>query len=102
MRNAPEVVREVGVNDVRVAAEKQPFHLYDRLLGVSPSAVGVDFRWKISFEDRLQHQRRCCHADPIPHGRHAPGELHSDPINLWDRLKSPIRFIPCAASGSSF
>jgi transposase len=30
------------------------------------------------------------------------GELHSDPINLWDRLKSPIRFIPCAASGSSF
>ena len=23
------------------------------------------------FEDRLQHQHRCCHADPIPQGRDA-------------------------------
>src|SRR5260370_11248800 len=69
MRNAPEVVREVGVYDVRVATEHPLLHLYDCLLGVSPSAVGVDFRWKVGFEDRLQHQHRCCHADPIPHGR---------------------------------
>ena len=44
MRNAPEVVREVGVYDVRVATEHQLLHLYDCLLGVSPGAVGVDFR----------------------------------------------------------
>src|SRR3954454_13572464 len=44
MRNAPEVVREVGIDDVRVAAEHQLLHLYDCLLGVSLSAVGVDFR----------------------------------------------------------
>jgi len=68
MRNAPEVVREVGVYHVRVATEHQPLHLYDCLLSVSPSAVGVDFRRKVGFEDRLQHQQRCCHADPIPHG----------------------------------
>ena len=47
MRKAPEVVREVGVDDVRVTAEQQLLHLYDGLLGVSPSAVGVDFRRKI-------------------------------------------------------
>ena len=29
------------------------------------------FRWKVGFEDRLQHQHRCCHADPIPQGRDA-------------------------------
>ena len=52
MRNAPEVVREVGVYHVRVATEHQLLHLDDRLLGVSPSAVGVDFRWKVGFEDR--------------------------------------------------
>ena len=36
VRNASEVVREVGVNDFRVASEQQFFHLDDRLLGISP------------------------------------------------------------------
>ena len=49
MRNAPEVVREVGVDDVRVAPEQHLLHLYDCLLGVSPGAVGVDFWWKVGF-----------------------------------------------------
>src|ERR1700716_2245092 len=71
MRNAPEVVREVGVHDVRMTTEQQLLHLYGGLLGVASSAVGVDFRWKVGFEDRLQHQHRCRHADPIPHGRDA-------------------------------
>ena len=71
MRNAPEVVREVGVNDFRVATEQQLFHLDHRLLGVAPGAVGVLFWWKVGFEDRFQHQHRCCHADPIPQGRDA-------------------------------
>src|SRR5580704_1642605 len=35
MRNAPEVVREVGVHDFRVAAEQQLLHLYGGLLGVA-------------------------------------------------------------------
>src|SRR6202049_2011452 len=55
MRNAPEVVREIGVHDFRMATEQQLLHLYSGLLSVSPSAVGVDFRRKIGFEDRLQH-----------------------------------------------
>ena len=71
MGDAPEVVREVGVNDFRVAAEQQLFHLDHRLLGVSPGTVGVLFWWKVGFEDRFQHQHRCCHADPIPQGRDA-------------------------------
>src|SRR5438094_4052939 len=71
MRNAPEVVREVSVYDVRVATEHQLLHLYDCLLSVSPSAVGVDFRRKIGFEDRFQYEQHGCHADPIPHARDA-------------------------------
>jgi hypothetical protein len=31
-------------------------------------AAGVEFRWKVGFEDRFQHQHRGCHADPIPQG----------------------------------
>jgi hypothetical protein len=49
MRNAPEVVREVGVHDFRTATEQQLLHLYGSLLGVAPGAVGVDFRWKVGF-----------------------------------------------------
>ena len=68
MGNAPEVVREVGIHNFRMAAEQQLFHLDHRLLSVSLGTVGVEFRWKVGFEDRLHHQHRCCHADPIPQG----------------------------------
>src|SRR5258708_30769645 len=71
MRNAPEVVREVGVYDVQVATEHQLLHLYNRLLSIAPRTVSVDFWRKIGLEDRLQHQHRCRHADPIAHGRDA-------------------------------
>ena len=36
MGNAPEVVREVGVHDFRMATEQQLFHLDHRLLGIAP------------------------------------------------------------------
>src|SRR5947207_12647308 len=54
-----------------MATKQQLLHLYNGLLGIAPSAIGVDFWWKVGFEDRLQYQHRCCHADPIPHGRDA-------------------------------
>src|SRR6202795_2397446 len=73
MGDASEVVREVGVNDFRMAMVQQRSHLDHRLLGVSPAAVGVLLWWKVGFEDRFQHQHRCCHADPIPQGRDAQG-----------------------------
>ncbi len=39
MGDASEVVREVSVNDVRVATEQQLFHRDHRLLGIAPGAV---------------------------------------------------------------
>jgi hypothetical protein len=48
MGNAPEVVREVGVNDFRMASEQQPFHLDHRLLGVSSTRSG-DERLILNF-----------------------------------------------------
>ena len=69
--NAPEVVREVGVDYFRVASEQQLLHLDHRLLGISPGTVGVLLWWKVGFEDRFEHQHRCCHAHPIAQGRDA-------------------------------
>jgi len=68
MRNAPEVVREVGVDDFRVTTEQQRFHLDHRLLGITPGTVCILLRWKIGLKDRFQHQHRCRHADPIAQG----------------------------------
>src|SRR5436305_530859 len=71
MWDAPEVVREVGVDDFRVTSVYQPLHLDHRLLGVAPGTVGVLLWWKVGFKDRFQHQHRCCHAYPITQGRDA-------------------------------
>jgi hypothetical protein len=71
MRNAPEVVREVGVDDFQMAMVQQRSHLDHCLLRVAPRTVGVLFWWKVGFEDRFQHQHRCCHADSITQGRDA-------------------------------
>src|SRR5271169_3299428 len=71
MRNASEVVREVGVNDFRMAMGQQRSHLDHRLLRVAPRTVGILLWWEVGFEDRFQHQHCCCHADPITQGRDA-------------------------------
>jgi hypothetical protein len=54
------VVREVGVNDFRVAVKQLRLHLHYRLLGVSPGAVGVLLWWKVGLPGR----RGCCHPRP--------------------------------------
>ena len=68
MRDAPEVVRQVGINDFPVTKEQRLFHLDHRLLGIAAPPVGVLFRWKVGLEDRIEHQHCCCHAHPIAQG----------------------------------
>ncbi len=53
MRNAPEVVREVGIHDFRVTAVQLRFHLDHRLLGISPGTVRALFGWKVGLEHRF-------------------------------------------------
>src|ERR1700751_1613769 len=96
MWNAPEVVREVGVNDFRVATEQLRFHLDHRLLGISPGTVGILLWRKIGFKDRFQHQHRCRHADPITQGRDAQWPefaIGLRYVHSSDRVRS-IRLLP--------
>ena len=64
--NAAKVVRQVGVNDVRVAKVQPVLHFHRRLLGIAARPVGVLLGREVGFEDRFEHQHRCCHAHPIP------------------------------------
>ena len=53
---------------VRAEARHRLCRLDHRLLGIAPRTVRVLLAGKIGFEDRLQHQHRCCHQDPVPQG----------------------------------
>jgi hypothetical protein len=57
---------------------------------------------EVFLVDRVQHVGHGALNDLILQRRHTASELHSYPIDLWDRLKSRIRFIPCVGGGSSF
>src|SRR5438067_13893176 len=52
MGNAPEVVREVGVYDVRMTTEQQLLHLYSGLLGVAPGIIRLQ-----RYYEPLRHPR---------------------------------------------
>ena len=58
VRNGPEVVREVGVYNFRVASEQRLFHLDHRLLGIAAQPVGILLRLQVGLEDRFEHQQR--------------------------------------------
>ena len=62
-------------------------------------AVGVNMKHRL--HDRLQIASGNLLSDAVSNCRHTPSELHSYPIDLWDRLKSSTRFIRCVGSGSS-
>ncbi len=51
-------------------------------------------RLEISFDHLLR--------DPVAGRGHTLSELHLDPTNLWDRLRSSTRSIRCADNGVSF
>jgi hypothetical protein len=66
MGDASEVVREVSVNDFRMATEQQFFHLDHRLLGIAPGTVRVLFGWKrADGPDRADSGE----AEKLPHGK---------------------------------
>lgn len=48
----------------------------------------------------MSNGKRLIH--PVPDRRHVPIELHSVATDLWDRLKSPTRFIHYEGSGLLF
>jgi hypothetical protein len=57
---------------------------------------------KLRLEDWLQKCLDRALNDAILDRGHTPSELHLNPTNLWDRLRSSTRSIRCADSGLSF
>jgi hypothetical protein len=69
-----------------------------RLVGSITVGIRHEEGLQRPFQDLLRHHL----SHTIRHCGHTPRELHIYPVDLWDRLKSSIRFIPYEDSGSSF
>ena len=50
VRDAAEVVREVGVHNVQMALVQRLFRIDHRLLGIAARSIGVLFGRKVGFE----------------------------------------------------
>jgi len=102
MRDRVEIFRQIGVDNVGVTPADQPVRFLDRIDRATTRPIAISAVLEVRLEDRLQHNLGCGLNHPIPYRRHTPRELHIYPVDLWDRLKSSIRFIPYEDSGSSF
>jgi len=74
----------------------------DGVPGAPLRPIAVSIRFQIDFEDRLDHQLHGSLHHPVPERRHSHIELHFDPVSLWARLRSPIRFTRFAVTGLLF
>ena len=66
VRDAVEVARQVGVDDLRMPRVDQPVDLPDGVQGAAVWPVGVLLRLQVGLEDRLQdqHHGHLRHAVP--------------------------------------
>ena len=102
LRNRIEVALEIDIDDVAVASLEQFRHPPQRILASPFGAKAIAVRSEVPLKDGFQHhtKRRLYH--PVTYRRHGHIKLHFDPVSLWVRLKSPIRFIRFAVTGLLF
>jgi hypothetical protein len=53
MRDAAEVISQIGIDHVRLSSVKPFLHLYCGLLGIAARPISILLRWQIGFEDRF-------------------------------------------------
>jgi hypothetical protein len=66
---------------------------------LAPRTVSILFGWKISFKDRLEHQHRCCHAEP--NSPRAGSWSASPPLKIRARLVPRAAQIAAVAGSCS-
>jgi hypothetical protein len=94
VRDRVEIFRQVGVDDVGIAPAHQPVRFLDGIDRATTRSIAIGAVLEVRLEDRLQHDLGGGLNYPVPDRRHTPSELHSSPIDLGDRRRSPIPFIP--------
>ena len=103
LTDRPEEVLDVGVCDpVHLPLVDRDVQGIQCIVRSSSGPEPVGETAEVAFIDGIEHHDRCTLNDLVFQSCHTVSELHSYPIDLWDRLKSRIRFIHCVGGGSSF
>jgi hypothetical protein len=93
---------ELTLKLLKLGLAEQFVHCLDRVGRGSSRSIAIDIGLEVRLEDRLDHEFDSGLYHPIPNGRHSHIELHFDPVSLWARLRSPIRFIRFAVTSLLF
>src|ERR1035438_1566274 len=90
VRDGVEVLRQVRVNDIRVALVQQLIYLLDRIQRTPLRPVAVSIRLQIRLEDWFQNQLGSGLRHSVPYGWDAERSLpasrlrdHYPPHRLW-------------------
>src|SRR6516164_11240254 len=75
MRDGIEVLGEIGVHYVRVAAAEQSVHCCNSIARAPLRPIAIGIRFQIGLEDRLDHQLHCGLHHPVPNRRDAERSL---------------------------
>src|SRR5664279_1502998 len=102
MVNSIEEFLQINIHHDPATGLQMFLDLGDGCVRAPPRTEAVTARMECRLEDRLQNLEQSLLRDAVHHIWHTPRELHIYPVDLWDRLKSSIRFIPYEDSGSSF
>ena len=90
---------EVEINNDMVALGNVTLRLGDRLMGRASRTESVAMLRKRRVPSLLQYLQHGLLDQSVDDARHVSIELHSVATDLWDRLKSPTRFIHYEDSG---
>ena len=71
VRNAVEVLRQIGIDHIRVAPAQQPVHFLDRVRPTAAGPIAICAVFQVRFKDRLQHQLGGGLNHPVPDRRDA-------------------------------
>src|SRR5215471_3415135 len=91
MRDGIEVLGEIGIHHVRVAAAEQSVHCCNSIARAPLRPIAIGIRFQIGLEDRLDHQLDCGLHHPVPNGRDAERPLAA--VGLGDH-HAPYSFGP--------
>src|SRR5438128_2572781 len=64
--NAVEVLRQIGIDHIRVAPAQQPVHFLDRVRPTAAGPIAICAVFQVRFKDRLQHQLGGGLNHPVP------------------------------------
>ena len=95
MRNRVEILRQIGVHHIGIAAAEQRVHFLDRVGPAPPWPVAIGRGIEVRLEDRLQHQLGGGLHHPVPDRRDAERPLAA--AGLWDH-HPPHRLRVCTSS----